>query len=77
MTKDKEMSGVRFWIFDTMPLKNRSVCILKKISRPNKLKPKKSPEQILQETQANNSNSKTKCLTDFALKLVQIYVFFT
>ena len=26
MTKDEEMSGVRFWIFNTMPLKNRSVC---------------------------------------------------
>ena len=27
MTKGEEMSGVRFWIFNTMPLKNRSVCI--------------------------------------------------
>ena len=27
MTKDEEMSVVRFWIFNTVPLKNRSVCV--------------------------------------------------
>ena len=26
MTKYEEMSGFRFWIFNMMPLKNRSVC---------------------------------------------------
>ena len=80
MTKDEEMSGVRFWIFNTMPLKNRSVCH----DRQNANTPPSEKRSIAfltpmvekTKTQAQNSSlklkKKTQALGGFSQKLKKL-----